>query len=229
MKALSTVKNAFVNERQEPRKIVAGPFRGIVMNLSLRTQSQVYLGLFERETYNWIRLFSKGIQTAIDVGAAYGEYTFYFALKTSAKRIYAFEPDKNCLPALEDGLGLNGRGEDAARVVVCTAFVGDAEVGNTVTLDSLANLIEPPCFIKVDVDGGEEAVLRGAKRLIALQGIRWLIETHSRVLEDTCIQILRQAGFNTKVVKNAWWRVFIPEQRPSAHNRWLVAWKPNRA
>ncbi len=225
MSLLSTLKNAVVEERRKPRKILTGPFRGIAMELSLRTQSQIYLGLFEKETHPWIRRFSKDIQTGIDVGAAYGEYTLFFALKTPAKKVYAFEPDRQCFRAFHDSLTLNGRSQDGDTVVASPAFVGDTETRNGVTLDSLAESIERPCFIKVDVDGGEEAVLRGAKHLTALRGIRWLIETHSRALEDTCIHILHQAGFNTEIVKNAWWRVLIPEQRPSEHNRWLAAWK----
>lgn len=226
MKLASALKSTFVTDARKPRKILAGPFRGIVMNLSLQSQAQMYIGLFERETHRWIRRFSRNLCSAADVGAAYGEYTLFFALKTSAKNVYAFEPDQECLPAFRDSLGLNPKGDWSHKIIASSVFVGDSDTGNTMTLDSLIDSIETPCFVKVDVDGCVEAVLKGARRLNALRDIRWLIETHSRPLEDACVRILSDAGFKTKIVKNAWWRILIPEQRPSEHNRWLVAWKP---
>ena len=51
VKFLSAAKNivSFQPERK-PRTIVAGPFKGITMALSLRNEAQVYLGLFGKET-----------------------------------------------------------------------------------------------------------------------------------------------------------------------------------
>ena len=39
---------------------------------------------------------------------------------------------------------------------------------------------------------------------------------------------LESAGYAVTVIKNAWWRVFVPEQRPIPHNRWLVAFPRER-
>jgi len=38
-----------------------------------------------------------------------------------------------------------------------------------------------------------------------------------------CLRSLTEAGYVVRVVHDAWWRVVLPEQRPSTHNRWLVA------
>jgi hypothetical protein len=67
--------------------------------------------------------------------------------------------------------------------------------------------------------------LRGTVGINKMPGVRWIIETHSLDLENGCIELLRSAGFQTRVIPNGWWRVFIPELRPIAHNRWLAAWK----
>ena len=77
----------------------------------------------------------------------------------------------------------------------------------------------------MDVDGAEEQILKGAKTINALTDVRWLIETHSNELESLCEGILTVAGFQTRIIPNAAWRVFVPEQRPIEHNRWLAAWK----
>jgi hypothetical protein len=79
-----------------------------------------------------------------------------------------------------------------------------------------------PCFIKMDVAAQRRKFFQ--VRLL-LPDIRRLIETHSTELERACVSQLERFGFNTKIVRNAWWRYIVPEQRPIAHNRWLVAWK----
>src|SRR5262245_60176270 len=89
---LSSLKNMVVPAGRAPRRIVAGLFSGLTMELDLRSQTQLYLGLFERETYSAMRRLTTGIASAIDVGAAYGEYTLYLLAKTSAHKVWAFEP-----------------------------------------------------------------------------------------------------------------------------------------
>jgi hypothetical protein len=220
---LSDLKNLMVSPERKPRRILAGPFRGIVMGLSLQTQAQFYVGLFERETHPWLNRLTQDISTAIDIGVAYGEHTLYFLTKTKAK-VFAFEPDVSCLPFLRENLELNSV-DESDRLVISSRFVGASDTEQEVRLDSLAASVRTPCFVKMDVDGAEEEILQGAKSLNSLPGVRWLIETHSKELEDACVGILAASGFQTRIIANAWWRVFIPEMRPSAHNRWLAAWK----
>ena len=194
------------------------------MNLDLRDQTQLYLGLFERETYPWLIRLSRRIRTAVDIGAAEGEYTLFFLTKTKATEVYAFEPDANCLRILNENLELNNMAQ-SQRLEMSTKFVGDSEDGQQIRLDSLVGSIHSPCLIKMDVDGAEEYILRGAKMLNALPDIRWLIETHSQQLETACERILSLAGFHIRIIRNAPWRVTIPELRPIPHNRWLAGWK----
>ncbi len=224
MRLLSALKNMVVRPERKPLEILTGPFKGIKMDLSLRDQAQVYLGLFEQETHPWLKRLSEGLRTAVDIGAAHGEYTLFFLMKTAATKVYAFEPDASCLPLLDENLRLNGMVQ-SHRLEISTKLVGDCETEQQIRLDSLAASIETPCLIKMDVDGAEERVLEGAKTLNSCSGVRWLIETHSKQLEVACMKILSVAGFQTRIIRNGWWRVVVPELRPGAHNRWLAAWK----
>jgi hypothetical protein len=224
MRLLSSLKNSIVPPGHKPRQILAGPFKGIKMDLSLQTQSQLYLGLFERETHPWLRRLSDGLMTAVDIGAANGEYTLFFLMKTQAKKIFAFEPDAACLPVLCENLRLNDLGR-TGRLDLSTKFVGDSDSDQKLRLDSLVCSVQSPCFIKMDVEGSEEQILHGAKILNTLPDVRWLIETHSTELEALCVEILTAAGFQTRVIRNAWWRIFAPEWRRIEHNRWLAAWQ----
>jgi hypothetical protein len=223
-RTLSFVKQKFVSNEWGPRTIVAGPFRGIRMNLNLAHQTQLYLGLFERETHPWLKRLSKGITTGIDIGAADGEYTLFLLKHTRASKIYSFEPDPIMMSRLNSNLRLNHELE-LEHLQMSTRFVGRSSSGDIVCLDSLAEDIRCPCLIKMDVDGAEAEILAGAGAIKAMPDIRWLIETHSEKLERSCVKSLQSAGFKTEIIRNAWWRAIMPEQRPIPHNRWLVAWK----
>ena len=208
MRVVSHFKNAIVPPGRKPRTILAGPCRGIVMSLSLRTQTQLYLGIFEKETHPWLARLSKGIETAIDIGAAYGEYTLYFLTKTRASRVFAFEPDLSLSPYLYENLKLNGL-DQSKRLEISHKFLGVLDTDQAIRLDSVENSVQTPCLIKMDVDGAEEEILNGAKKINRLPGVRWLIETHSKDLEVACEEILRASGFQTRIIRNAGWRAFV--------------------
>lgn len=59
-----------------------------------------------------------------------------------------------------------------------------------VTLDSLAADYGTPDLVKVDVEGGEELVLQGAKDLIAQRETSWLVEFHSPKLLRAVLGLL---------------------------------------
>ncbi len=221
---LTRFKNHYISPERYPRKIVTGPFRGIIMNLSLRTQMQLYLGLYERETFRWIERLSRGLAAAIDIGVAEGEFTLFFLLRTAAKKVWAFEPDTAVLPLLNENLRLNGLA-NPERLELRHEFVSDSYSNDETALDAVAGGVQSPCMVKVDTEGAEARILRGARILNKLPEIRWLIETHSKALETECIQLLTESGLDTQVIPQAWWRAILPDYRPLEQNRWLAAWK----
>jgi hypothetical protein len=192
------------------------------MELDLTCQTQLYLGFFEREVYKWVGRLSTGINCAIDIGAGEGEYAIYFLARTTAKKVFAFEPYQISRSRLVSNLALNGLANNN-RLNISTKFVGSSDDESTCTLDLLSFRILSPALIKIDVDGGEVDILRNASGLIDRSDIRWIVETHSQQLEEECIRIFNMAGYITTVVHNAWYRLFISELRPSPQNRWLVA------
>jgi hypothetical protein len=216
------LKRRVLPQGKAPRVIRTGLFSGIRVDLDFAHHTQLWLGLQERELAGWFRRFSAGISTAIDVGANEGLYTLYFLAKTSAQKVLAFEPEAENLFHLERNLALNQLAS-GPRLELVRKFVG-ATVGREFTsLDAFSAAITPPCLVKVDIDGGEVDLLRGAPMLLRAPSVRWIIEVHSVELEKQCLEILHAANYRTVVVPNAWWRVFLPELRPIAHNRWLVA------
>ena len=55
---LSNLKQLIVTPGKKTRTIKTGSFKGITMNLDLSSQTQVYIGLHERELYRWLNKFS---------------------------------------------------------------------------------------------------------------------------------------------------------------------------
>jgi hypothetical protein len=223
----SNIKQLIVPKGKAPRKIQFGIFKDLIISMDLASRTQLYLGLYERELYPWLEKLSSGIHTAIDIGANEGEYTLYFLAKTASKKILSFEPSLESQAQLRANLALNALDNDS-RLELSAKFVTALDGENECTLDSYLATISSPCLIKMDVDGGEVDILRGANQLLKLPSVRWIIETHSQQLEEQCIEILNQAGFLTKIIPNSWYRLFIPELRPT-HNRWLVALTKNDA
>lgn len=223
-KPLSQLKLLVVPSGKHRRTIVSGAFRGLTMQMDLRDQTQLFLGLHEREVYNNLRGLAKNIRSAVDVGAAEGEYTLFFLLRANAEVVLAVEPDAELRTALQRNLDSNAHHRGI--VQLSEYFVADVDENGRRKLDTIAASLAGPCLVKVDVDGGEADVLRGAQAMLSRLDVRWLIETHSQELEQECLRILSSAGHETRVIPNAWWRFLVPENRPVDHNRWLVAWKP---
>jgi hypothetical protein len=167
---------------------------------------------------------TSGIKSAIDIGASTGEYLLYFLMKTSANTVIGFEPNEELIQDLKANIALNGLSQ-TTRVKLYQKFVTSTDSESTMSLDTLSPTLEGPCFIKMDVDGGEVDILRGATEFLKRNDLHWLIETHSPELETTCQQILAQAGYKVQIIPNAWWRVILPELRPPEQNRWLTAVK----
>ncbi len=200
---------------------MTGAFRGLKIEIDLQNSSQVWMGFYERETYRWIRQFGAACSTGIDVGAAQGELTLYLLKRTEASRVIAYDPNPEYDATFTRNLMMNGLGDDS-RLDRRRQFVGNGSNG-TARLDDLNGLVTSPVFIRVDVDGYEMDVLEGSVGLLDKMKVRLLIETHSPELERQCLSFLQRRGYQTQIVKNAFWRVVVKDRRPIELNRWLVA------
>ncbi len=196
--------------------------RGLQMTVDFQHDSQMWAGLLERELVPWFRRFSEGIATAIDVGASQGMYTLYFLARTSARKVVAFEPVPENVARLRRNLQWNGL-ENSPRVQIVEKFVSDHEDEQQTTLDSLSASIALPCLVKIDAEGGEAGILNGSHNLLERNGIRWIVEAHSKQSQEECEQIFKARGYSVSIVPKAWWRTVVPELRPIDVNQWLVA------
>jgi hypothetical protein len=70
------------------------------------------------------------------------------------------------------------------------------------TLDGMLDDYDIPDLVKIDTEGGEELVLKGAPGLLAERKTSWLIEFHSPKLRRACTAILEAAGYQADWLRN---------------------------
>ena len=169
---------------------------GINFDLDLRdhVEMRIFLHAFDREEVATLTSYLRPGDRAIDVGSNIGYYTLHFARAVGAAgEVIAFEPDPRNVERLRANLALNGF-TDRADVVaaVATEAAGSMKLflttgqggGNSVysdlwdtgaSIDCPATTIDDYCSghnidyvraMKIDVEGHDPAVLRGAARML---------------------------------------------------------------
>ena len=199
-----------------------GLFKGLKLMLDLSNQTQLYFGLWERETYKYIRKAAGRCRWMVDVGAGKGELCLFFYRKSEAQRVLAIEPQRSEVDILRANIALNDADEGNRLEILSKLVTANPSEGG-VTLDALNLPHGERGFIKIDVDGYEMDVLRSGTDILSNGTVDLLVETHSEQLEQECIAWLLTKDYKSEIIKNAWWRLFVPEQRPGPHNRWLWA------
>ncbi|HTQ29205.1 MAG TPA: FkbM family methyltransferase [Puia sp.] len=208
---------------QENREMIIcyGLARNIRMNIDPRSKTQRLLGLDEREIQKTFKTFARASEIFVDIGASDGYYgLMYYKLHPDGE-IYLF--DAGYAFAAEQKMNFERNGFSTNRLHNISKYVCDYSDETHAALDTLLEQEPGVIFLKIDVDGGEMEVLKGVTKVLGTRTCKLIIETHSKELEDQCLSLLLQLGYRTAIIPNAWWRFFVPEERPIAHNRWLRA------
>ena len=160
------------------------------------------------------KLFRQIIQpndVVIDVGANYGAHTIFFA--SIARHVFAFEPQKQVFNCLCGTLALNEIDNvEAFRVPVGTGekvFYKelDFSVENNMGAYSFVDMVEGEeipsfpltidCdFLKVDVEGMELQVLKGAEEMIRRCKPVLFVENDRPAKSDELIGFIESLGYN---------------------------------
>jgi len=210
---------------------------------------RLWLGSYEPAKMNLAaKLVNRG-DVVFDIGANVGIYTLLFSEAIGRPgRVFAFEPSPLNVRHLERHLELNRVWNvEVVEVAVsdssgtatfdttsgsCTGRLetgGDLAV-DTTTIDEFvgANHVRPS-LIKIDVEGSEALVLRGAARTLRELRPQILLATHSADIKRECLDIL--AGHDYDVREIADGGVVHADElvaRPSAYRRRQMASQPQR-
>jgi hypothetical protein len=99
------------------------------------------------------------------------------------------------------------------------AFIGDGVAG-TASLDGMVAVHGVPDLVKIDIEGGEGAALRGANRLLNERKPHLVIEVHGVEVEAECLELLRRSDYSPQIIDRR--RGVFTERLGPGHNRWLV-------
>ena len=162
-------------------------------------------GGYEQDRLDWLipRLIDHNFDLCLDVGANFGLYTVLLALHTDIPAIHAFEPDPRNLTYLRMHQFMNHLGE---RVQIHPVAISDqtgevslhmapekstgrssllerSENKEQVTvpvrrLDDLFPVREQKIMMKIDVEGLEAHVFRGASALLQQNNVLIQVESH---------------------------------------------------
>jgi hypothetical protein len=91
---LSFIKDLMVPVGRTPRRVRFGLYKDIVLDLNLRSQTQMVLGLWEGETYGFVQTAGANVPWLINIGAGGGEMTLYFLRQPGSIRAIAAEPHR---------------------------------------------------------------------------------------------------------------------------------------
>lgn len=214
---LRTIKNALVKDEVKLHRVMFGISSGCLLPLNLRHKTHVALGLYEKEVYGRVAKAIRPESVFYDVGAGYGYYVVGVAKRLVGGQIWAFEGDPAAAELLRQAIQANGAGP---KVHSIDAYVSDVASEGFTTIDATVQAGAPaPDLIKIDVEGAEMAVLRGAEAVIAADRPILFIETHSKTADEECQDFLRAHGYRIDVIESKSFR----EARPIDFNRWLWA------
>jgi FkbM family methyltransferase len=190
---------------QKRLRVKTGPAMGLVFELNPRWEHAAWEGTYEQTVQELFVKFLKPGTIVFDVGANYGFYAI-LASREGAD-VFAFEPDKENAEALARHADLNGlrfhihivpsavysyTGNIALEPPEVEGSHGNAHTRpqesqsvNAVyvpctTLDDFIRTNPQPDLIKIDVEGAESEVLKGADQLFRSRRPYVLCEIHDQ-------------------------------------------------
>ncbi len=193
---------------------------GVQIYVSPDSRLQYLKGSFDLDLSELANRFVNEESVVWDIGANCGTMAFN---ASRAKQIVALEADPFLVTMLQDSTALNGvdikivaaaafsRNSLAEFSIAkygrasnhLTVAGGRSQTGGerarllvpTISLDSLLEQFHPPTFLKIDVEGAEVEVLKGAARVLGEFKPVIYYEAENATA-DECSWLLQEAGYN---------------------------------
>lgn len=150
-------------------------------------------------------------ETVLDVGAQGGDYSLLCSNYHGCNRVIAIEPLMDNFRTLLSNISLNAADNVIPILAAASDRKGTLTIGRSrdmavshggssteevqmVRIDDLG--LGRIDIIKIDVEGFELEVIKGAKETIRKYRPRIILETHSRSLKESCLDMLSGLGYS---------------------------------
>lgn len=217
--AQRTAINVVGRNEEFEHTIDYGPAKGLRIPIRLPEDKGFWKGTYEEGFCARLASAVKHGDVCHDIGAFRG-YTAGVMALAGASEVRAFEPAPLNQRAVRRVMALNpdlpielveaavGAEEGTIKITIhedaSMNFVGEDASGRPsvevkmVALDSLvsAGMIRPPQVMKIDVEGAEAAVLRGAAKILRDSAREIFVELHQSKAKEECERLLADAGFD---------------------------------
>lgn len=181
-----------------------------------------WLGIYEIEKQKLFEKIVKPGDVVFDIGAHVGFYTLLASeLVGENGKVFAFEPLPRNINYLKKHIELNKRKnvfvvESAVSDIEGEAYFGesrdsfygriineqsDMKVGSVI-LDNLIknNELPAPNVLKIDVEGNELLVLKGAENMLKQYHPSIFLATHNKKTRNNCLNFLKNLGYNFNTI-----------------------------
>src|SRR3990172_5392705 len=201
--------------------VLQGPLRGMKWIVGAQTHG-MWLGSYEAKKQVVISKTLRLGQTFYDIGANVGFYTLLGGRCVgSSGRIVAVEPLPRNVQLLDRHLSINDISNVCVVVKAVSDFIGTARFsteghstsklsadGQTsvevTTLDALVETMEyPPDIMKVDIEGAEMKLLRGAKKVLEEFRPVIFLALHSKEIFDDLVETVPKLRYVIKELDGA--------------------------
>jgi FkbM family methyltransferase len=207
--------------------VVLGPLRGARFAMPALERPAYALGTYERHVVSAMRTHVVAGATAYDIGAHVGYLTLVLSrIVGPSGTVFAFEPDPRNREVLARNLAMNGaRNVELSPLAVSevSGMISFATFPGYSTVGHLANAETPsdaevisvgattidefifqaghpaPSLVKIDVEGAEDKVLRGATETLARIRPTIICEVRGDVWEPV-LSMMRSAQYSAHVL-----------------------------
>jgi hypothetical protein len=211
MQFIRQAAHRFLPAKQAPRRLPFGLAKGRIANIDFRYDAAFYFGRHEPDLFPHYRRLLRPGMTCFDLGTYRGWDALNLAHLTGGK-VISFDCNPECTAMAHEFLKPSG-----IQVTLVSSYLSDGQDGNA-TIDTATETYGAPDFIKMDIEGAEASVLKGASKTLSRKPLM-IIETHGENVERDCIETLAEFGYRIDIVDRS---KFLSEARGLAHNRWLV-------
>jgi len=215
----SLLLKKLVSNKEFVATISGGPAKGLVFPVQMPQDKLMWIGTWELDFADTLYRYIEPGWICYDIGGYKGYYAGIMALKGAAE-VFVFEPMPANAEKIKKLIALNSNlpiqlkeyavsdtcgkvsfklmpEETMGKLEKSSFQENEKEVSQLVvdciTIDYLVNKGFPsPDFIKIDVEGAEEFVLKGAKDLLGKMKPVLMIEIHSKEIGFRCLSLLKE-------------------------------------